>query len=226
MSSYIAHYGIKNMKWYHRRYQNSDGSLTPLGRIRYGVGQATKTYGQSVKNGSKKVAKAGEAVGKLSKAAYDYASYSVQRKADKPLKSLRKRVIDIADSDAIANFQQRSGEKTRRGINRIRSYVKEKADPGYKDDTFEYDYYRMKKDREAVFLGHKRYLDYRAAKQKAIPWVKEKAARNAELNSRSRFVNRGSSWISGNVDISSLSLTQLKSTVGGTHPTYYSRFKD
>lgn len=33
--NYIAHHGIKGMKWGIRRYQNSDGSLTPEGRARY-----------------------------------------------------------------------------------------------------------------------------------------------------------------------------------------------
>lgn len=32
----LAHHGIKGMKWYQRRYQNKDGSLTPQGKIRYG----------------------------------------------------------------------------------------------------------------------------------------------------------------------------------------------
>ncbi|MBR5862154.1 MAG: hypothetical protein IKZ08_02380 [Bacteroidales bacterium] len=31
----LYHYGIKNMKWGIRRYQNPDGSLTPAGRARY-----------------------------------------------------------------------------------------------------------------------------------------------------------------------------------------------
>ena len=31
----LKHYGVKGMKWGVRRYQNKDGSLTPLGRIRY-----------------------------------------------------------------------------------------------------------------------------------------------------------------------------------------------
>lgn len=37
--SYLAHYGISGMKWYRRRYQNEDGSYTPAGRMRYGIGQ-------------------------------------------------------------------------------------------------------------------------------------------------------------------------------------------
>lgn len=36
----IAHFGTEGMKWYRRRYQNEDGSLTPAGREHYGVGPA------------------------------------------------------------------------------------------------------------------------------------------------------------------------------------------
>lgn len=42
---YIAHHGIKGMKWYLRRFQNKDGSLTPEGRERYGVGEARSVSG-------------------------------------------------------------------------------------------------------------------------------------------------------------------------------------
>lgn len=31
----LVHHGIANMKWGIRRYQNSDGSLTPEGKMRY-----------------------------------------------------------------------------------------------------------------------------------------------------------------------------------------------
>lgn len=33
--SYLQHHGVKGQKWYHRRYQNEDGSLTALGREHY-----------------------------------------------------------------------------------------------------------------------------------------------------------------------------------------------
>lgn len=36
---HLAHYGIKGQEWGKRRFQNEDGSLTPEGRRRYGVGQ-------------------------------------------------------------------------------------------------------------------------------------------------------------------------------------------
>ena len=39
MSDYLIHSGIHGQKWHVRRFQNKDGSLTPEGRIRYGVGE-------------------------------------------------------------------------------------------------------------------------------------------------------------------------------------------
>lgn len=46
---YIAHSGTKGMKWGNRRYQNKDGSLTPLGRAHYGVGAARSKAAGAIK---------------------------------------------------------------------------------------------------------------------------------------------------------------------------------
>lgn len=37
---YIAHHGIKGQKWGYRRWQNSDGTLTPAGKEHYSKGVA------------------------------------------------------------------------------------------------------------------------------------------------------------------------------------------
>ena len=42
---YLAHHGIQGQKWGTRRWQNSDGSLTPEGRIHYGYGAARNSSG-------------------------------------------------------------------------------------------------------------------------------------------------------------------------------------
>lgn len=41
----LSHSGIKGMHWGRRRYQNEDGSLTPMGRQHYGVGNARGVKG-------------------------------------------------------------------------------------------------------------------------------------------------------------------------------------
>lgn len=47
MYDYVAHAGVKGMKWGQRQYQNKDGSLTPLGRAHYGIGSARKSVGKT-----------------------------------------------------------------------------------------------------------------------------------------------------------------------------------
>lgn len=60
--SYIKHYGVKGMRWGVRRYQNTDGSLTSLGRQHYGYAGENKSdkvkvgtiaSAENVKNGKK-----------------------------------------------------------------------------------------------------------------------------------------------------------------------------
>lgn len=42
--AYLAHHGVKGMKWGVRRYQNPDGTYTDAGRARYGKQAARKYY--------------------------------------------------------------------------------------------------------------------------------------------------------------------------------------
>ena len=41
----VTHWGLKGMHWGQRRFQNEDGSLTPAGRERYGVGSGRYPHG-------------------------------------------------------------------------------------------------------------------------------------------------------------------------------------
>lgn len=61
-SNSLEHHGVKGQKWGRRRFQNADGSLTPMGRQRYGYSP------HSVKKLEKQYTKTVKAQGKMSKA--------------------------------------------------------------------------------------------------------------------------------------------------------------
>lgn len=50
MKQELYHHGIIGQRWGVRRYQNSDGSLTPAGKKRYNVNEAKKDYKEAKKN--------------------------------------------------------------------------------------------------------------------------------------------------------------------------------
>lgn len=52
MEEYLEHFGTLGQRWGNRKYQYTDGSLTPLGRKHYGVGPP-KGQGGGNQNGSK-----------------------------------------------------------------------------------------------------------------------------------------------------------------------------
>lgn len=68
-SSVLVHHGIKGQKHGERRYQNPDGSLTPAGRERYGVGKKKSSLAANVKKAAsdftKGVKKTGKGVKKV-----------------------------------------------------------------------------------------------------------------------------------------------------------------
>ena len=71
LDEFLEHHGTKGQKWGNRRFQNSDGSLTPLGRLHYGVGAARKAVGSAAKKTGETVksgtSKAGDSIRKTVK---------------------------------------------------------------------------------------------------------------------------------------------------------------
>lgn len=48
-SEQLYHHGIKGQRWGVRRYQNEDGSLTTIGKMRYGVSEVRRVLGSKIK---------------------------------------------------------------------------------------------------------------------------------------------------------------------------------
>lgn len=85
--TYLQHHGTKGQKWGRRRYQNLDGSLTPLGKLRYGIeskaagGMAVAKY--RVKNLQKQISEGKKPSLKTSKAVEKRIRKAAEAKVDK-----------------------------------------------------------------------------------------------------------------------------------------------
>ena len=73
-SADIYHHGVKGQSWGKRQYQYEDGSLTPLGREHYGVGDNDK----KAKKIESKLAKKNAKVDKLYSKAYNQEMYGMK----------------------------------------------------------------------------------------------------------------------------------------------------
>lgn len=158
-SDFLEHHGTKGQKWGRRQYQNSDGSLTALGRIHYGVGEARK--------GAKKVAEGTKAVtGKLGGAAasgakklggavrktvvptnadlaekYQKAVDANNRKqliaATKELQGKKKKLKDMTDQEVMDRFNRLQKEAAIRAMEKeakkgpVRKFIEENAKAGF-----------------------------------------------------------------------------------------------
>lgn len=126
-SDFIMHHGTKGQKWGRRQFQNPDGSLTPLGRIHYGVGAARNAVGKGAgKIGNairKKVAPTSEELDEqiekqlLKKEKKDKKELLRELKSDKkdPAKTLEqqrrnKKIEDMTDQEVMAEINRYKNE--------------------------------------------------------------------------------------------------------------------
>lgn len=129
--AYLAHHGVKGQRRGVRQYQNPDGSLTALGRIHYGVGEARKkasaaasTVGRVVKKTMRDLRDDRRARAEISKknkaekkARREEADQ--QRRASE-IEKLQKRLIKTQQKKTLAELEKEYGdarlEKARRKV--------------------------------------------------------------------------------------------------------------
>lgn len=112
----LVHHGIKGQKWYVRRYQNKDGSLTPLGKRR-----ALKIQDRYTKlsNGSKHKYENGDLTYKGRKKALRYKEEYAKVTGGKQLRKFAS-VKKSSETTKPKNISEMSDDEIRSKINRIK----------------------------------------------------------------------------------------------------------
>lgn len=87
---YLAHHGVKGQKHGVRQWQNPDGSLTPAGRIHYGVGEARKAAGSAAKTVGKAARSVGKAIRKKVKPTNAELNAQIRKEKSKILNKQKK----------------------------------------------------------------------------------------------------------------------------------------
>lgn len=101
-SNELTHHGVKGMKWGRRRYQNTDGSLTPAGKKRYQTGKTRFSYGPRLVRGHAGPGKyLGSAERKLAGAKHDLELLDQGKHLSVGLTPGRQKAYDLRDRVAL-----------------------------------------------------------------------------------------------------------------------------
>lgn len=180
---YLAHHGVKGQKHGYRQWQNPDGSLTPAGRIHYGVGAARKAV---------------KAVGKVVKKTADNLS-SARRESVKVSKE-RKEKRRIAKEEATkARFEHEQRKRQERIDARSRELIANASKMKLKDlnrKISELDLVRRKERVDALIAKQERIklkADLKAQERslrKSMLGLKKEAKANARKKYSKRDISR------------------------------------
>ena len=151
-SDELEHFGIKNMKWGVRRFQNKDGSLTEAGKQRYantgnlnssggGGGGAPEEEDEETKKAIEEAAKkAGMTVDEYRKKFADKVA-EIKKKTSDTANAVGKALNDIGSDKVDKSFSKQSYESARRNAKKAEDYKRKAAsaaNAGDKDKAAEY----------------------------------------------------------------------------------------
>lgn len=128
---FLAHHGVPNQKWGERKYQNKDGSLTPLGREHRRLTRPSRAKSKSSDSETTKPSlKQIYANKKAEKAKRIADEKKAKEKAAKAAE--KKRLEEAAEEERVRS------EKEKAGIEVIRQQVFTSKDPKYVFDNLQY----------------------------------------------------------------------------------------
>lgn len=165
-SDELEHFGIKNMKWGVRRFQNKDGSLTEAGKQRYaktgnldssggGGGGAPDEEDEETKKAIEEAAKkAGMTVDEYRKKFADKVA-EIKKKASETASAVGKSLNDIGSDKVAKSFSKQSYEFANKNAKKAEDYKRKAASAANAGDKDAAAYYNKQASRfETVAKQH------------------------------------------------------------------------